>query len=91
VERVEGIGGFFFGAGDPEGLAAWYAEHLGVPPPPVSYDAEVWVQRAGPTVFAPFPTDQGESSNLGRSGWGINFRVGDLDAIGPSSGPRASM
>jgi glyoxylase I family protein len=79
VERVEGIGGFFFGASDPEALAAWYAEHLGVPPPPTSYDAEVWTQRAGPTVFAPFPRDQ--SPNLGRSGWGINFRVGDLDAI----------
>lgn len=81
MERVEGIGGFFFSASDPEALAAWYAEHLGVSPPPVSYDAEVWIQRAGPTVFAPVPPDQGESPNLGRSGWGINFRVGDLDAI----------
>jgi glyoxylase I family protein len=81
VERVEGIGGFFFSASDPGALAAWYAEHLGVPPPPASYDAEVWVQREGPTVFAPFPADEGESPNLGRSGWGINFRVGDLDAI----------
>jgi glyoxylase I family protein len=81
VERVEGIGGFFFSASDPEALAAWYAEHLGVPPPPASYDAEVWTQRAGPTVFAAFPRDQGESPNLGPGGWGIDFRVGDLDAI----------
>lgn len=27
---VTGIGGFFFRAHDPEALAAWYAEHLGV-------------------------------------------------------------
>lgn len=79
MERVDGIGGFFFTAADPEGLATWYAEHLGVVPPPTSYDGEVWTPREGPTVFAPFP--QGENPYLGRAGWGINFRVRDLDAI----------
>ena len=29
MERVAGIGGFFFRASDPEGLAAWYEERLG--------------------------------------------------------------
>jgi glyoxylase I family protein len=81
VERVEGIGGFFFSASDPEALAAWYAEHLGVSRPPESYDAEVWTQLEGPTVFAPVRADEGEGPTLGRGGWGINFRVGDLDAI----------
>lgn len=81
VERVEGIGGFFFSASDPEALAVWYAERLGVSPPPASYDAEVWTQLEGPTVFAPFPAGEGESPYLGRGGWGINFRVGDLDAV----------
>jgi predicted enzyme related to lactoylglutathione lyase len=80
MERVEGIGGFFFTAGDPEALASWYAEHLGVDPPPSSYDGVVWTQREGPTVFAPFPAE-GESPYVGRGGWGINFRVGDLDAM----------
>ncbi len=42
MERVEGIGGFFFIAHDPEALATWYAERLGVDRPPSSYDAEVW-------------------------------------------------
>jgi len=79
MERVEGIGGFFFTASDPEALASWYAEHLGIDPPPSSYDAEVWTQRAGPTVFAPFGPEGG--SPVGRGGWGINFRVGDLDAM----------
>ena len=27
---VTGIGGLFFRARDPQALAAWYAEHLGV-------------------------------------------------------------
>lgn len=79
MERVEGIGGFFFTASDPEALASWYAEHLGIDPPPSSYDAQVWTQRAGPTVFAPF--GRGGGSPVGRGGWGINFRVGDLDAM----------
>src|SRR5262249_36865517 len=30
MERVTGIGGVSFKARDPEKLAAWYAEHLGV-------------------------------------------------------------
>ncbi|HEV3343854.1 MAG TPA: hypothetical protein VG125_26000 [Pirellulales bacterium] len=31
MERVVGIGGIFFKARDPKGLAAWYREHLGLP------------------------------------------------------------
>jgi uncharacterized glyoxalase superfamily protein PhnB len=81
MEQVEGIGGFFFKANDPEGLAAWYADHLGIVPPPRSYDAEVWNQQAGPTVFAPFGAEDADSPHLGEFGWGINFRVRDLDAI----------
>lgn len=81
VEKVEGIGGFFFRATDPKMLAAWYADHLGVVPPPASYDADVWTQQAGPTVFAPFGVEEAEGPYLGESGWGINFRVRDLDAI----------
>ena len=30
LARVTGIGGVFFKARDPEGLAAWYAKHLGL-------------------------------------------------------------
>jgi glyoxylase I family protein len=80
MEQVEGIGGFFFTASDPEALASWYAQHLGVDPPPTSYDGPVWTQREGPTVFAPSPAEGGNPI-LGRGGWGINFRVGDLDAM----------
>ena len=31
MERVLGIGGFFFRARNPDALMHWYADHLGVP------------------------------------------------------------
>ena len=80
-ERVRGIGGFFFRAKDPQRLQAWYAEHLGIGGPPETYDEDVWTPDGGPTVFAPFGEEHWESPYLGPTGWGINFRVGDLDAM----------
>jgi glyoxylase I family protein len=80
VERVTGIGGFFFRARDPEALATWYRERLGVDPVPTTYEQEPWRQREGVTAFAPFPQD---SAMIGppEHTWMINFRVDDLDAI----------
>lgn len=80
MEKVLGIGGFFFRASDPQALAQWYAEHLGVDLVPDSYDKNPWQQLAGATVFAPFAADTdyfGEPEQQ----WMINFRVGDLDAM----------
>lgn len=75
MATVTGIGGFFFRAADPQGLAAWYEKHLGIS----DISREVWKQQAGPTVFAPFSRD---TDYFGRAGqqWMINFRVDDLDA-----------
>jgi predicted enzyme related to lactoylglutathione lyase len=81
MHTVTGIGGFFFVASDPEALANWYHENLGVPRVPQSYDDEVWQQREGPTVFGPLSSDQLEGAPVGPRGWGINFRVADLDAM----------
>lgn len=81
MERVVGIGGFFFKAQDAGGLTRWYEEHLGVAPPGGSYGDEVWEQEAGTTVFAPFGEEHWASPHLGPTGWGINFRVRDLDAM----------
>ena len=80
-ERVRGIGGVFFKADDPELLSAWSAEHLGVGPPPDGDDESAWLQEAGPTVIGPFGPDHWASPHLGPAGWGINFRVRDLDAM----------
>ncbi len=80
MERVTGIGGVFFRAQDPGHLATWYAEHLGVDPPPESYEASSWWQQPGPTVFTAMPADSDHFGGAERS-WAINFRVTDLDAM----------
>ncbi|WP_104179473.1 VOC family protein [Arthrobacter sp. B0490] len=79
MERVEGIGGLFFRARDPEALAGWYSAHLGIDPPPETYESSSWRQAAGPTVFAALPAD---SDHLARgAGWAVTFRVRDLQAM----------
>ena len=57
MERVTGIGGFFFRARNPAALAIWYQERLGVKTVPETYGDEVWRQEEGATVFAPFQQD----------------------------------
>ncbi len=81
LARVTGIGGMFFKGRDADGLTRWYAEHLGIIAPSESYDDPVWTQDSGPIVFAPFGEEHWESPHLGPSGWNINFRVDDLDAM----------
>lgn len=80
MERVTGIGGLFFRAKDPAGLAQWYAAQLGVDPVPESYDVSPWWQQSGPTVFAAMPADSDPVSDPEHS-WSVNFRVTDLDAM----------
>ena len=80
MERVTGIGGFFFRAADPDALASWYRDRLGVDPSPRTYEEEPWRQQEGVTVFAPFPQDS-EMIGPPEHTWMINFRVDDLDAI----------
>ena len=79
MQRVTGIGGIFMRSADPNALARWYREHLGVRAFSEEAD-ETWWQEEGPTVWAPFPTD---TDYFGRreQGWMINFRVDDLDAM----------
>ncbi len=80
MEKITGIGGLFFRASDPDGLARWYEMHFGITPVPADYDQPSWWQEAGPTVFAPFPKDTdyfGRAENR----WMVNFRVRDLDAM----------
>jgi predicted enzyme related to lactoylglutathione lyase len=80
MQHVTGIGGFFFRANDPAGLARWYKEKLGIDLVPSDYGQKPWIQEAGPTAFAPFPKD---TKYFGRmdQGWMIDFRVNDLDAM----------
>lgn len=73
MSLVEGIGGIFFRARDPDALKAWYLEHLGVP------SVDFWPQPAGNLVFAPFreSTDYWPEDRQ----WMLNLRVSDLDAL----------
>jgi glyoxylase I family protein len=80
MEKVTGIGGVFFRASDPESLARWYEQHLGILPVPSSYGGPVWQQEAGPTVFAPFP-DATDYFGDPHKVWMVNFRVPDLDKM----------
>jgi glyoxylase I family protein len=80
MEKVTGIGGFFFRARDPQALAEWYRDHLGVDLVPDDCGKLPWQQQAGPTAFAPFPDDTEYFGDAAKQ-WMINFRVGDLDAI----------
>jgi glyoxylase I family protein len=80
MERVEGIGGFFFRSSSPKALAQWYSDHLGVTLTPPDYDHEPWQQAAGPTVFEPFPADSEYFGRADRT-FMLNFRVRDLDAM----------
>src|SRR5580692_6888399 len=72
MEKVTGIGGFFFRAKDPKAL--------GLLPIPTSYGETGWQQEAGPTAFAPFPETSkyfGDAQKV----WMLNFRVRDLDKM----------
>lgn len=44
MERVTGIGGFFFRATDPKALADWYERHLGINRTPETYSQQPWEQ-----------------------------------------------
>jgi glyoxylase I family protein len=71
--KVNGIGGIFFRAKDPEALAQWYDQQLGI-------NGMEWVQTAGQTVFAPFPANT-EYFGTSSQQFMLNFRVNDLDEL----------
>ncbi|NJM84087.1 MAG: VOC family protein [Tabrizicola sp.] len=75
MARVTGIGGIFFRARDPDGLADWYARHFRITPP----GPQVWQQEAGGTVFAPFRADSAYFA--ADKQWMLNLRVEGLDMM----------
>ena len=80
MEKVDGIGGFFFRAKDPDALSKWYEDNLGVAGVPSDYETPPWRTQAGTTVFAPFAQDSSYFGNPDKQ-WMLNFRVRDLDAM----------
>jgi glyoxylase I family protein len=80
MEKVAGIGGFFFRAKDPKALALWYQQHLGILTVPTKDGETSWQQDAGATAFTPFPETTkyfGDPQKV----WMLNFRVRDLDKM----------
>ncbi len=80
MEKVAGIGGFFFRARDPAALGQWYRDALGIALPPQTYESDVWQQEAGVTVFSAFAPDSAMFGSPDKH-WMLNFRVRDLDAM----------
>jgi glyoxylase I family protein len=80
MEKVTGIGGFFFRAKDPKALGLWYQQHLGILVIPTSPEESSWQQEAGPTAFTAFKETSdyfGDPQKV----WMLNFRVRDLDKM----------
>jgi predicted enzyme related to lactoylglutathione lyase len=82
--RIHGIGGLFFKARDPKALAAWYAEHLGMPVQDWGGAVLPWrrAEDSAPacTVWGPFQEDTRYFEPSGKA-FMINLRVDDLDAM----------
>src|SRR6266496_3701749 len=82
--RVTGIGGIFFKAKNPAGMADWYRDYLGIP---IEDSVALFAWRGGKdgkahghTVWSIFPADTkyfGEDS----APFMINYRVKDLDRL----------
>lgn len=79
MEKITGIGGFFFLGKNPSILNDWYETHLGVRKVGQTYEEGSWWQDEGPTVFGA----ESQDAQVGGPGhsWRINFRVNNLDAM----------
>ncbi len=82
MEKVLGIGGVFFKARDPQRLAAWYRDHLGLPVEGecAEFSAPSQPDPQARIVWATFPAD---SDYLGPGGarFMVNYRVANLDRM----------
>lgn len=80
MEQVLGIGGFYFRAKDPVGLARWYTTCLGVDLYPQGGETLGWTQQGLRLPLHPSwetaPVSPAESP-----GWMLTFRVRDLESM----------
>jgi predicted enzyme related to lactoylglutathione lyase len=81
MAKVVGFGGVFFKSRDPQALAAWYAQHLGVDL--ADFGGVLFKEderRPGHILWAPFPQDTRYFAPSSRE-FMLNFRVDDLGAL----------
>jgi predicted enzyme related to lactoylglutathione lyase len=81
MEKVVGIGGVFFKAKDPQKLATWYRENLGIPLDPDQTYGMFSAETGDLTVWSLFPTDTQYFGAAATSSSMLNYRVRDLDAM----------
>ena len=83
MQRVTGIGGVFFKARDPKALGTWYRDHLGLDVADWGGAVFEWGGQAserGMTIWSPF-ADNTTYMAPSESGFMVNFRVADLEAL----------
>lgn len=85
MKRVTGIGGIFFKARDPQALAAWYRDHLGIAVEDWGGAVFRWTSPDNPsgtgtTVWCPFKADT-DYFAPGAASFMVNYRVADLHAL----------
>lgn len=86
MKRVIGIGGIFFKAENPKGLAAWYKKHLGLPIDnsyggyTFNWSDENQRPEKGYTIWSPFRQDT-EYIQPSSKDFMFNFIVDDLEAL----------
>ena len=87
MQRVIGLGGFFFKSSDPEKLAAWYRKHLGLNVEDwggVTFQegaaANLQPKRRSYIVWSPFAHDT-DYFQPSEKPYMINFRVHDLAGV----------
>jgi predicted enzyme related to lactoylglutathione lyase len=88
MARVTGIGGIFLRARDPEALAAWYSQQLGIKLMDWGGAHFIWADEippaTGSTTWSIFPADTpyfGPGSAAGPQAAMVNYRVDDLEAL----------
>jgi len=82
--QVTGIGGIFFKARNPERMAAWYGDNLGIHTKD-GYTDFAWREkdrpkRIGRTVWSLFPANT-KYFKPSKSSFMLNYRVANLDLI----------
>ncbi|MFC0254620.1 VOC family protein [Massilia consociata] len=85
MKRVTGIGGIFFKARDPQGMRAWYKNHLGIDVQEWGGAAFSWAGEDGKpapgTTIWSISRMEAENYMPSTAPFMINYRVADLEAL----------
>jgi catechol 2,3-dioxygenase-like lactoylglutathione lyase family enzyme len=84
LEKVTGIGGVFFRAQNPNGLSAWYRDHLGVAADE-GHASFLWREHEQPntvgrTEWCAFPADT-DYFGPSKQAFMVNYRVANLERM----------